>query len=160
MPAPEHDPDTWRRWVLSARQLLAAMPQESQARDQIVSQTGLLPDGVDRLVAEANRQQEAEWSDRKPRARLQAIERLRTDLVKMRGLESPPRHSIARTEELLMRLEGTAAPVEIHATHSMVEDLTRTLGGIGPDDLHRLAAETAERLGEEAPPRGGAGRAA
>lgn len=100
---------------------------------------------VRRFISELQQERANELSGLKGVYKSEQVARLMADCLRMRSQPKPPWSAIARAEELLMRLLGTAEPerVQVSGQLAVREAIVASVYQLTDDELEALATEQA-----------------
>ena len=132
------------------RAVITSMLNACEAKDKIIeecrSKFGMSADLTREHIERIKNERSDQFAADRPKYKAEQVARLQADLVKMRGMPNTPFASIARHEELLIRIVGTAEPVKIETTVnvSVRQSLIACIEHLDNDVLDAIAVEQLE----------------
>lgn len=100
---------------------------------------------VRRFISDLQQERAQELSQLTGVYKSEQVARLMADCLRMRSQPKPPWSALARTEELIMRLLGTAEPERVHVTGQLAvrEAIVASIYQLTDGELDALATEQA-----------------
>jgi len=141
---PSADERAMRRATITA--MLNACESKERIIEECSKKFGMSAHLTNELIARIRNERGDQFDADRPRYKSEQATRLQASIARMLSKKDPPYGTIARYEEMLMRIVGTAEPVRVETTVnvSVRESLVACIHHMDDDVLDAIAIEQLE----------------